>query len=116
MSDLRTEARAASRGGDSLLAQLRRKRDRMLGPKMSTARLFCDEKDGRFRTGAVEWLEWLAEKNFVRETTVVPGDPEQTLINEGRRQAVLEILDVVLVHGDRLDEVNAQIKEIEHGR
>lgn len=113
MTDLRREARAASRGGDTILSQLRRVRDRILNPQVAAARLFCDPETGRFRAGAVEWLEMQGRRNFMRGTTFVPGDRDQTLINEGRRQAIQEIYDDVLLDGERLDEINAQIREIE---
>jgi hypothetical protein len=115
MSDLRTEARAASRGGEGILAQLRRIRDRILGRGIDAQRLFFGD-DGKLRAGAPEWLDRLARENFVRTTVIDPRDRDQTLVNEGRRQLALEILGSVDLDVAELDRINAQIRENEHGR
>ena len=99
-----------------ILAQLRLRRERLSEALYDTTLLFCDPETGRFRPGAVEWMERIARRNFVRDTTFVSGDPEQTLINEGRRQAAQEMFDQILLAGEKFDDVNAQIREIEDGR
>lgn len=99
-----------------VLAQLRRRREALSAALHDTTMLFCDPDTGRFREGATEWMERLAERNFIRRTTFVPGDPQQSTINEGRRQAIQEMFDQVLLAGEKFDEVNAQIREIEDGR
>jgi hypothetical protein len=114
LSSIADDVRRIQYSAEARLSELRRVRDRLLDPVQSVARLFMDEKDGKLRAGAGEWLERLARENFVSKPTLVPGDREQSLINEGRRLLALDILKSVSLDCERLENIEAQIMEIEH--
>lgn len=113
-AELRRDALGVARGGESKLAQLRRMARRIIDPHVDAAATFLDGSGG-VRPAAAAWLERLARDNFVRASTFVPGDPQQTMVNEGRRALALDILNSIRLDTARLEEINAQIREAEHG-
>ena len=62
--------------------------EQYLGLVKEAAATVCNSQPGRVL------LEYLAFRFYVGSTTFVPGDPEQSNINEGNRQAVLHIMDL----------------------
>lgn len=98
---MREEADRLATRAISQAQQVARVRGRMMRRHFLAAKLFLGE-DGQLGPHAVPWFAELARTGFVDETTFVAGDREQTLINEGRRQLALEILDSVNLDQGRL--------------
>lgn len=57
---------------------------------------------------AKEVLADLRGSCFGTKTTFVKGDPEQTLINEGRRQAFMQIMNYIKVDYSEYYEYNTE--------
>lgn len=72
--------------------------------------LFLDDQ-GEVKPEAAAWFDRLARENFIADSTFVSGDREASLINEGRRQLALSILQSVRLDRARLEKLHMQAKE-----
>jgi hypothetical protein len=53
-------------------------------------------------------LHDLMRRNFVLSTTIVVGEPQMTAFNEGRRAAVLDILQELRMTGEQIEQLTKE--------
>lgn len=112
MSDdsARDVARRLGMTGQQLHKQLRRMIDRLLDRHHLAAKLFLGT-DGKVTPHAREWLQRLADDNFVNRSAFHSDDREHAK-REGRRELALEIIGSVRLDTAKLASLTSLEREV----